>query len=82
MAEHETRYPSLDTPVVLDGLNTLEANLGEMSRLAAGVGVKLRPQIKVHANVSIAEMQVDAGACGVDVGDGGEGNTGDRKGTG
>jgi len=68
MTEPRIPYPSLDTPAVLVDLNTLEANIGEMSRLAAEAGVRLRPHIKVHENVSIAKMQIDAGACGVEVG--------------
>jgi len=39
-----------------------------MSRLAAEAGVRLRPHVKVHENVSIAKIQIDAGACGVEVG--------------
>jgi len=68
MTEQKIHYPSLDTPAVLVYLNTLEANISDMSRLAAEAGVRLRPHIKVHENVSIAKMQIDAGACGVEVG--------------
>ncbi len=68
MREQNIPYPSLDTPATLVDLNTLEANIREMSHLAAEAGVKLRPHIKVHENVSIARMQIDAGACGVEVG--------------
>jgi len=68
MTEQKIHYPSLDTPAVLVYLNTLEANISDMSRLATEAGVRLRPHIKVHENVSIAKMQIDAGACGVEVG--------------
>ena len=68
MTEKQTPYESLDTPAVLVDLLTLEANIKEMSQLAAEAGVKLRPHIKVHENVSIARMQIDAGACGIEVG--------------
>ena len=68
MTEQNIPYPSLNTPAVLVYLNTLEANIGEISRLAAEAGVKLRPHIKVHENVSIAKMQIEAGASGVEVG--------------
>ncbi len=64
----KTLYPSLNTPAVLVDLDQLEANIGEMSRLAAEAGLQLRPHIKVHENVSIARMQLEAGACGVEVG--------------
>ncbi len=68
MTERKIPYPSLDTPAVLVDLNTLEANIGEMSQLAAEADVRLRPHVKVHENVSIANMQIDAGACGIEVG--------------
>lgn len=68
MIEQKIPYPSLDTPAVLVDLNTLEANIREMSRVAAEVGVRLRPHAKVHENVSIAKMQIEAGACGIEVG--------------
>lgn len=61
-------YPTLDTPVVLLDLDKLEANMREMSRLAAEAGVKLRPHIKVHQCPEIAKMQIKAGACGIEVG--------------
>ncbi|MFH0768979.1 MAG: alanine racemase [Chloroflexota bacterium] len=68
MTSQEIPYPSLDTPAVLVDLNTLEENIEEMSRLSAEVGIRLRPHVKVHENVSIAKMQIEAGACGVEVG--------------
>jgi D-serine deaminase-like pyridoxal phosphate-dependent protein len=68
MTEQKIPYPSLDTPAVLVDLNSLEANIREMSQLAAEVGVRLRPHVKVHENASIARMQIEAGACGVEVG--------------
>jgi len=68
MAEQKVPYPSLDTPAVLVDLNTLEANIDAMSRLAAEAGLKLRPHIKIHENASIAKMQIERGACGIEVG--------------
>ncbi len=68
MIEQKIPYPFLDTPAVLVDLNTLEANIREMSQLAVEAGVGLRPYAKVHENVSIAKMQIDAGACGIEVG--------------
>ncbi len=68
MTEQKTPYPSLDTPAVLIDLNTLEANIKEMSKLAAEAGIRLRPHVKVHENVSIAKMQIERGACGVEAG--------------
>ncbi len=68
MIEQKVPYAFLDTPAVLVDLNTLEANIREMSQLAVEAGVRLRPHAKVHENVSIAKMQIDAGACGIEVG--------------
>ena len=61
-------YPSLDTPAVLLHMDKLEANIREMSQLAAEAGVKLRPHVKVHECVEICRLQIGAGACGVEVG--------------
>jgi D-serine deaminase-like pyridoxal phosphate-dependent protein len=68
MIQTDLLFPSLDTPAVLIDMNRLEANIQEMSRLAASAGVKLRPHVKVHACAEIAKMQLAAGACGVDTG--------------
>ncbi len=68
MTEGETPYPSLETPAVLVDLNTLEANIREMSQLATQAGVKLRPHCKAHESASIARMQIEAGAYGIEVG--------------
>lgn len=58
----DIQFPSLDTPAVLLDMDKLEANIGEMSRLVAGAGVKLRPHTKVHECAYIARLQVEAGA--------------------
>lgn len=68
MTEQNILYPSLDTPAVLVDMNKLEANIARMSGLAAEAGLRLRPHVKVHECAEIAKMQLDAGACGVDVG--------------
>ena len=68
MAEQRVLYPSLDTPVVLLHMDKLEANIREMSELAAEVGVRLRPHVKIHESALIARMQIEAGAVGVEVG--------------
>ena len=59
---------SLNTPAVLIDLEKLESNIQEMSVLAARAGVKLRPHVKVHENATIAKRQIEAGACGIEVG--------------
>jgi len=61
-------YQSLNTPAVLIDLDKLEANIGEISRLAAEAGVKLRPHTKIHECVEIAKMQLQVGVCGIEVG--------------
>jgi len=61
-------YPSLNTPAVLVDLDTLEANIDRISRLAREAGLKLRPHLKIHENASVARKQIAAGACGVEVG--------------
>jgi len=66
--ETKIPYPDIDTPAVLLDLDKLEANIKEMSRLSAEAGVKLRPHVKVHESAFIAQMQMDAGACGIEVG--------------
>ena len=49
-------------------LDILEANIKEISRHAAGAGLKLRPHVKVHETADIARTQIVAGTCGVEVG--------------
>lgn len=61
-------YPSLDTPAVLIDMDKLEANIKEIAQAAAEASVKLRPHVKVHQCPEIAKMQMEAGACGVEVG--------------
>ena len=68
MAKQNIPYPQLDTPAALLDMDKLEANIAEMSKLAAKAGVKLRPHIKVHESADIAKYQMDAGACGIEVG--------------
>lgn len=68
MTQNSTPFPSLDTPAVLVDMDKLEANIQEMSQLAAEAGVRLRPHVKVHECAEIAKMQIEAGACGVEVG--------------
>jgi D-serine deaminase-like pyridoxal phosphate-dependent protein len=68
MEKGDIPYPSLDTPAPLLDMDKLEANIQEMSQLAAEAGIKLRPHIKVHESAEIAKLQMDAGACGIEVG--------------
>jgi D-serine deaminase-like pyridoxal phosphate-dependent protein len=59
---------ALATPAVIVYMDVLEANIAEMSRLAAEAGVKLRPHTKIHECPDIAKLQIAGGACGVEVG--------------
>lgn len=68
MEKQTIAYPSLDTPAVLLDMDKLEANIREMSQIAAEAGIRLRPHIKVHESAVIAKLQIEAGACGVEVG--------------
>ncbi|HSB71721.1 MAG TPA: alanine racemase [Candidatus Methylomirabilis sp.] len=68
MSEQRLPVSALDTPVVVVYLDVLEANIREMSRLAAEAGVKLRPHTKIHECPDIAKLQISGGACGIEVG--------------
>jgi hypothetical protein len=68
MSEPPVLLSALDTPSVVVYLDVLEANIAEMSRLAAEAGVKLRPHTKIHECPDIAKLQIAGGACGVEVG--------------
>jgi len=68
MTQKDISFPSLDTPAVLVNMDKLEVNIREMSQLAAEAGVRLRPHVKVHECASIARLQIEAGARGVEVG--------------
>ena len=46
----------------------LQCDTAELKRVAAEAGVLLRPHIKVHQSAFIARLQIEAGACGVEVG--------------
>lgn len=68
MSLKKVHYLSLDTPAILVDMDRLEANIREMSQLATEAGVKLRPHTKVHESATIAKVQLEAGACGIEVG--------------
>jgi len=68
MAKEEVPYPSIDTPALLVDMDKLEENIREMTQVATDAGVRLRPHIKVHESSEIAKMQIEAGACGIEVG--------------
>ena len=62
-----TRVAELPTPGLLLDLEVLEANLGRMAARARSLGVSLRPHIKTHKCVEIAQRQQALGAQGLTV---------------
>ena len=68
MVSEKVLYEYLDTPCVLLDLDVLDANIREMTGLAQEAGVRLRPHTKVHQSAWIAKRQLEAGACGIEVG--------------
>lgn len=57
----------LPTPALLIEKKLLELNLVKMQKRAAHEHVRLRPHIKSHKSIKIAEMQRDQGASGLTV---------------
>jgi D-serine deaminase-like pyridoxal phosphate-dependent protein len=55
----------LDTPVLLIDADKLERNLKRMQDIAAEAGIAYRPHAKSHKSPILAQMQIDAGACGI-----------------
>ncbi len=58
---------SLPTPALLLDLDVLETNLGRMADRARTLGVALRPHVKTHKCVEIANRQREHGARGITV---------------
>jgi D-serine deaminase-like pyridoxal phosphate-dependent protein len=57
----------LPTPALLLDLDRLEANLARMAQRAKSLGVRLRPHVKTHKCLEIAERQLHLGAQGLTV---------------
>lgn len=55
----------LDTPAMLVDLDVADANIAKMAAFAARAGLRLRPHIKTHKSVAMAERQLAAGAAGL-----------------
>lgn len=68
MKKNKKSIESLSTPIIILDMDKLEKNIKEMTHLSADVGIKLRPHTKVHESPYIAKLQIDAGACGIEVG--------------
>lgn len=62
-----TSLDSLPTPALLLDLDVLERNLRRMADRAAALGVALRPHIKTHKCVEVAERQRVLGVSGITV---------------
>jgi D-serine deaminase-like pyridoxal phosphate-dependent protein len=63
----EMRLEDLPTPALLLDADRLESNLSGMATRARDLGVRLRPHLKTHKCVEIAERQRALGARGVTV---------------
>jgi D-serine deaminase-like pyridoxal phosphate-dependent protein len=61
------RIADLPTPALLLDADRLDANLRGMADRARGLGVRLRPHLKTHKCVEVAERQRACGARGVTV---------------
>ncbi|WP_246942984.1 alanine racemase [Bacillus pinisoli] len=57
----------LDTPALLLDYEKLKENIAEVASFAREVGVQVRPHIKTHKSIKIAQMQLEAGATGITV---------------
>ena len=62
-----SRLDEIPTPALLLDLDVLEANLSRMAKHADDLGVKLRPHIKTHKCVEVAELQRQHGCSGITV---------------
>jgi D-serine deaminase-like pyridoxal phosphate-dependent protein len=56
---------ALDTPALLLDRSALRSNIARMAETAENHGIGLRPHVKSHKSIRIAQMQIDAGALGV-----------------
>ncbi|CAN5784688.1 alanine racemase [soil metagenome] len=55
----------IETPAMIVDRDRLQQNIAQMQSLADGRGVRLRPHIKTHKCVEIAQLQLAQGALGV-----------------
>jgi D-serine deaminase-like pyridoxal phosphate-dependent protein len=62
-----TTIQDLPTPALLLDVDALDRNLERMAQRARGLGVALRPHIKTHKCIEIAQRQRDLGALGLTV---------------
>lgn len=57
----------LDTPALLLNAGVMLRNLMDMQEFVDAVGIKLRPHVKAHKLVPIAQKQLELGAAGITV---------------
>jgi D-serine deaminase-like pyridoxal phosphate-dependent protein len=62
----------LATPCLVIDIDIVEANARRMGEAVASRGIALRPHVKTHKSVRLAQIQLEAGAHGVTVGTLGE----------
>jgi D-serine deaminase-like pyridoxal phosphate-dependent protein len=62
----------LDTPEIVIDLDIVERNARRLASALAERGVALRPHVKTHKSTALAQLQLDAGARGITVGNLGE----------
>ena len=62
----------IETPAVVIDLDVVERNIAAMASAMAERGVRLRPHVKTHKSVRLAQLQIQAGATGITAGTLGE----------
>lgn len=55
----------LDTPALVIDVEIVEANIARTVEIAQAAGARLRPHIKTHRMLAVAQLQIDAGAQGI-----------------
>ncbi len=56
---------TLDTPALVLDLDVVEANIARTVEIARAAGARLRPHIKTHRMLAVAQLQIAAGAQGI-----------------
>jgi len=56
---------ALDTPALVLDRDVVEANIARTVEIAQAAGAQLRPHIKTHRMLAVAERQIEAGAQGI-----------------
>ena len=61
----DARFAQIPTPALVLDAAALDANIARMAAFAATRGIQLRPHMKSHKSVAIAQRQCAAGAVGI-----------------